>query len=201
MPLRRPPDRERDGSVVTAMDGVAMDEAAVTVRDAVDADMAAVQAIYAHHVLTGLGSFEETPPDLAEMMARRRGVLDRGLPYLVAEADGAVRGFAYAGPFRPRPAYRYVLENSVYVAADAVGRGIGRSLLRILIERCTAAGYRQMIAVIGDAGNRGSIGLHTAAGFRRVGHLPSAGFKFGRWVDLVIMQRALGPGDGTLPGG
>jgi phosphinothricin acetyltransferase len=174
--------------------------ASVTVRDAADADMAAVQAIYAHHVVHGLGSFEEAPPDLAEMAARRRAVMDKGLPYLVAEEGGAIRGYAYAGPFRPRPAYRYALENSVYVAPDAMGRGIGRLLLQILVERCAALGYRQMIAVIGHAGNDGSIGLHAALGFRRVAHLPSVGFKFGRWVDLVIMQRALGQGDDTFPG-
>ena len=181
----------------TLLDGAA--KPAVIVRDATDADMAAIQAIYAHHVIHGLGSFEETPPDLGEMAGRRQAVLDHGLPYLLAEEDGAVRGYAYAGPFRPRRAYRYALENSVYVAPDAMGRGIGRRLLQVLVERCTATGYRQMIAVIGHSGNQGSIGLHAAAGFHQVGHLPSVGFKLGRWVDLVIMQRSLGPGDSTLP--
>lgn len=169
------------------------------IRDAVEADMADVQAIYAHHVIHGLGSFEEVPPDTGEMIARRRAVIDRGLPYLVAEEQGKVLGYAYAAPFRPRPAYRYALENSVYVAPAAIRRGVGRQLLQELIERCSALDYRQMIAVIGHAGNRESIGLHAAVGFRQVAHLPSVGFKLGRWVDLIIMQRALGPGDDLPP--
>ena len=184
---------------MTSVDRAAAAPESVVVRDAADGDMVAVQTIYAHHVLHGLGSFEERPPDLEELMGRRRALLDRGLPYLVAEAGGAICGYAYAGQFRPRPAYRFALEDSVYVAPEALRRGIGRRLLRVLVDRCTALGYRQMIAVIGDSGNHGSIGLHVAAGFHRVAILPSMGFKFGRWVDLVIMQRALGAGGDTLP--
>jgi len=177
------------------------DTEAVLVRDAADGDMAAVQAIYAAHVSGGLASFEETPPDVAEMARRRAAVLELGLPYRVAEWDGAVKGFAYAGPYRNRPAYRYSLENSVYVAADALGRGLGRRLLGDLIERCTALGYRQMVAVIGDSANEASITLHARLGFETAGVQKSIGFKFGRWVDSVIMQRPLGEGDRTLPAG
>ena len=173
--------------------------ASPTVRDSVDGDVPAIQAIYAHHVLHGLASFEEVPPDAAEIARRRGDVLARGLPYLVAELDGAVVGYAYASPFRTRVAYRYSLENSVYVAAGLVGRGVGRALLTVLIPRCEAAGYRQMVAVIGDSANDASIRLHAAFGFERVGLLPAVGFKFGRWVDSVLMQRPLGPGEGTPP--
>ena len=163
-------------------------------------DLPAIREIYAHHVLHGLASFEITPPDLAELARRRDDVLARGLPHLVAVRDGQVSGYAYAAPYRPRPAYRYTVEDSVYVAPDQVGRGVGRALLGRMIELCEAAGYRQMVAVIGDRGNGPSIGLHAALGFAQVGLLPSVGLKFGRWVDIVIMQRALGPGDGDLPG-
>jgi phosphinothricin acetyltransferase len=173
--------------------------ATIAVRDATDDDMAAVLAIYAHHVMHGLASFEIEPPDLAEMTRRRRAIVERGLPYRVATVDGRVAGYAYAGPYRLRPAYRFILEDSVYVAPDATGRGLGRRLLADLIERCAALGYRQMVAVIGDSGNRPSIGLHERLGFARVGVIRSAGFKFGRWVDSVLMQRALGEGDSTLP--
>lgn len=172
---------------------------AMTVRDAADADLAAVQAIYAHFVLHGLASFEEVPPSTAEIARRREAVRALGLPYLVAEAEGRVLGFAYAGPYRPRPAYRYTVEDSVYVAPDAGGRGAGRALLATLIRRCEAAGFRQMVAVIGDSGNAASIGLHRALGFETAGVLRSVGFKFGRWVDSVLMQRRLGPGDAGLP--
>src|SRR5690606_23868421 len=147
--------------------------------------------IYAHHVTHGLASFEEVPPDLPEIGQRREAVLAQGLPWLTAEMDGAVVGYAYATPYRTRSAYRYALENSVYVAPDQARRGIGRALLARLITLCEAGGYRQMIAVIGDSANRASIGLHEALGFRRVGLLPAVGFKFGRWVDIVIMQRPL----------
>jgi len=186
---------------VTSVDRAAAAPGSVVVRDAADGDMVAVQTIYAHHVLHGLGSFEEHPPDLDEMLVRRQALLDRGLPYIVADAGGVICGYAYAGQFRPRPAYRYALEDSVYVAPDTLRRGVGRRLLRVLVDRCTDLGYRQMIAVIGDSGNHGSIGLHAAAGFRRAAILPSMGFKFGRWVDLVIMRRALGAGGDTLPEG
>ncbi len=169
-------------------------------RTAEAADLPAIQVIYSHHVLHGLGSFEETPPSLEEMTRRWRSVVDAGLPYLVCAVEGAVVGFAYAGPYRPRPAYRYSVEDSVYVAADRGRHGYGRRLVSALIERCTTMGYRQMLAVIGDRDNHGSIGLHTSLGFREVGHMPSVGFKFGRWVDVVVMQRALGDGDRTPPG-
>jgi phosphinothricin acetyltransferase len=176
--------------------------AGLTVRAAEADDVPAIQAIYAHHVLHGIASFEEEPPDHAEMSRRRADVLARGLPYLVAEdrpGSGAILGFAYAGPYRARPAYRYALEDSVYVLPGKGGRGIGSALLGALIERCAALGYRQMIAVIGDSANASSIRLHARHGFRNVGVLASVGFKHGRWVDSVFMQRALGPGDETLP--
>ncbi|HET6519787.1 MAG TPA: GNAT family N-acetyltransferase [Geminicoccaceae bacterium] len=171
------------------------------IRPSSDADLPAIRAIYAHHVLYGLASFEEVPPDVAELARRRAEVLARGLPHLVAEgADGRVLGYAYAGPYRPRPAYRYTVEDSVYVAPDQTGRGVGRALLARLIALCEAAGYRQMLAVIGDSGNAPSIGLHAALGFGWVALLPSVGFKLGRWVDVVVMQRPLGSGGETLPG-
>ena len=172
---------------------------APSIRDSTEADLAAIQAIYAHHVLHGLASFEETPPTLEEMTARRNALAERDLPHIVAEVDGRVAGYAYAGPYRTRPAYRHSLENSVYVDPDMTRRGIGRALLEVLIERCTALGYRQMIAIIGDSDNHPSIDLHLDLGFERAAVLRSIGFKFGRWVDSVILQRALGPGDETLP--
>lgn len=174
--------------------------ATIRVRDSRDDDMAAVQAIYAHHVLNGFGSFEEEPPALDDLKARRAGVLAAGLPWLVAEIDGRIAGYAYAGPFRPRAAYRFAVEDSVYIAPDFTRRGVGQALLSELIARCEAGPWRQMLAVIGDSGNHGSVGLHRALGFSPVGTFASVGFKFGRWVDVVLMQRPLGPGDGTLPG-
>ena len=170
-----------------------------SVRASRSEDIPAIRAIYAHHVLHGLASFELSPPDVHEIARRRTEVLARGLPYLVAEAGGQLAGYAYAAPYRERPGYRFVLEDSVYIHPDYVGRGIGRALLDVLIETCTSAGYRQLIAVIGDSGNAGSIGLHAACGFVRTGMLPSVGFKFGRWVDSVLMQKELGEGDRTLP--
>jgi len=172
---------------------------AASVRDAVDADMAAVAAIYAHHVRTGLATFEETPPSEAEIAERWRGVLAQGLPYLVAELDGAVCGFAYAAPYRARSAYRYSVEDSIYVAPDKNGRGIGGALLAALIPRCATADKRLMVAVIGDSANVASIGVHAKAGFRVAGVLPAVGYKLGRWVDSVIMVRPLGDGDRTPP--
>lgn len=163
-------------------------------------DLAAITRIYGHHVLNGSGTFEEEPPSIAEMGRRRDDVRTRGLPHLVAERDGQVLGFAYAAPYRLRSAYRFTLEDSVYVTEDQRRTGIGRALLAKLIEDCSAQGYRQMIAVIGDSGNTGSIGLHGALGFRHAGTLHAAGFKLGRWVDSVLMQRALGQGDSTPPG-
>jgi L-amino acid N-acyltransferase YncA len=168
-------------------------------RAAAAADLPAITAIYAHHVLHGTGSFELEPPDQAEMRRRREEVLDRGLPYLVAVREEVIVGFAYAGAYRPRPAYRFTVEDSIYVRADCSGQGIGRRLLDALIEACEQKGARQMIAVIGDAANSGSIRVHAAAGFSRGGLLPGLGWKFGRWLDVVLMQRALGPGD-TQPG-
>jgi phosphinothricin acetyltransferase len=164
---------------------------APVVRDATDADLTAIAAIYGHHVRHGLASFEEEAPPVAEMARRRHDVIARGLPYLVAQRDGRIVGYAYCGPYRARPAYRHSVENSVYVAPDAVGGGIGRALLGALIARASAAGARQMVAVIGDSANAASIGLHAAMGFRQVGVLQDVGFKFGRWVDSVLMQRAL----------
>lgn len=170
------------------------------VRVAAPEELPEIQAIYAHHVTHGLGSFEETPPSLDEMIRRRRAIAEAGLPYLVCVAEGAVAGFAYAGPYRPRPAYRYSVEDSVYVAPGYLRRGCGRRLLSALIDRCATLGYRQMLAVIGDRDNHGSAGLHRSLGFREVGHLPAVGFKHGRWVDVVVMQRALGDGDRNNPG-
>lgn len=172
---------------------------AVTLRDARIGDAAAIQAIYAKHVLTGLASFEEDPPDTTEMARRMHLIQARALPYIVAERNGRIGGYAYASPFRDRSAYRYTVEDSVYVAKDALRQGLGRALLSAVIERCTAAGYRQMIAVIGDSANQSSIGLHRHLGFELVGTMPAVGFKFGRWVDGVRMQRALGPGATTPP--
>lgn len=175
---------------------------AVTVRPAIAADVPAIQAIYAHHVLQGIASFEEQPPDRAEMQRRLKDVQARGLPYLVASErpdGGAILGFSYAAPYRTRPAYRYALEDSVYVLPGRDGQGIGSALLEQLIRRCEGLGYRQMIAVIGDSANHGSIRLHARHGFRECGLLTSVGFKHGRWIDSVFMQRALGPGDSTLP--
>lgn len=171
----------------------------ITVRDATEADMAAVAAIYTHYVLHARATFEETPPTVAELIGRRAAVLALGLPYLVAVEQGTVVGYSYATSYRPRPAYRNTVENSVYVALGEHGKGIGRILLRTLIERCAAGGWRQMIAVIGDSANAGSIGLHRSLGFEPVGVLRSVGFKLGCWVDTVQMQLAMGDGDTTPP--
>lgn len=169
------------------------------VRDSVEGDMAAIHGIYAHHVLHGLASFEEVPPPAEDLLVRRAAVRAAGLPHLVAEVDGRVVGYSYAGAYRPRPAYRHTVENSVYVAADEAGRGIGSALLSALIVRCEAGPWRQMVAVIGDSGNAASIALHRRHGFREAGRLESVGFKLGRWVDSVLMQRPLGPGDAAPP--
>ena len=177
------------------------EQALTTVRNAKSADMVSIQAIYAFHVSNGLGSFEEVVPDLGEMTRRWREILDRHYPYLVAERDGRIVGYAYVGSFRPRSAYRHTVEDSIYIAPDAQRLSVGRLLLTELIDRCTALGYRQMVAVIGDSGNIGSINLHLALGFSHAGVLTACGFKFGRWVDSVLMQRALGPGDSSLPPG
>jgi len=170
------------------------------IRDATDADLAAITAIYGHAVHHGLASFETEPPDEAEMARRRLAVVSLGLPYLVAELPGAgVVGYAYAGPYRPRPAYRFSLENSIYIAPDRQGAGIGGALLPALIARSEALGYRQMIAVIGDSANHASIRLHARCGFVHVGVLQSVGWKHGQWLDTVLMTRALGPGAALPP--
>lgn len=171
----------------------------MAVRPATAGDLPAIHSIYAHHVLHGLATFEEEPPSLEELERRFGDVTARALPYLLAETDGVIAGYGYCAPYRSRSAYRYTLEDSVYVRHDMTGRGVGRRLLEEVIRRCEGLGYRQIIAVIGDSANAGSIGVHAACGFLRVGTLRSAGFKFGRWVDSVFMQRPLGPGDATRP--
>lgn len=174
--------------------------AAVLIRPSRADDLGAIAAIYAHAVLHGTGTFELEPPSADEMAKRRDDVLARGLPWLVAESDGEVRGYAYANWFRPRPAYRYCVEDSIYLHPDTRRQGLGRLLLAELIARCTAAGATQMLAVIGDADNAGSIAVHRACGFDDTGRLRAAGWKFGRWLDVVLMQRALGLGDRGTPG-
>ena len=171
----------------------------IIIRDSRPDDVSDIQRIYAHHVQTGTASFEEVAPDVDTIAQRRQDVLDAGAPYIVAQLNGVVHGYAYATGFRPRSAYRYTAEDSIYVDPQATGMGIGSQLLGALIERCTELGFRQMVAVIGGAQNIASINLHKRHGFDQVGHLKSTGFKFGAWVDTVIMQRALGPGDETLP--
>lgn len=173
----------------------------VEIRDATDDDMAAVQSIYAFYVSRTAASFEEEVPSVEEMKERRAAVVARGLPFLVAVEEGEVLGYTYAGPFRQRSAYRYTVEDSIYVAPFVVRRGIGKVLLGALIERCMALGYRQMIAVIGDSANQGSIAVHRALGFGQEGVLRGVGLKFGRWVDVVIMHRTLGGDDRPLPDG
>ena len=172
------------------------------IRGATERDAAAVAAIYGHHVLHGFGTFEEVPPSKAEIAARIAGVRKLGLPYLVAEDDeGRVLGFAYASAFRPRPAYRYTAEESVYIHPELVGRGIGKALVAEVIRICEAMGLRQLVAVIGDSGNAASRGLHRSLGFTEIGVGRAFGHKHGRWVDIVQMQRALGPGADTEPSG
>ena len=177
------------------------DTAIVRIRASHDGDVAAITAIYRHHVLHGTGTFEIDPPTETEMASRRADVLGRGLPYLVAEdaGSGGVLGFAYCNWFKPRPAYRYSAEDSIYVAADCPRRGIGQQLLSALCTQAEAAGVRQMLAVIGDSDNAGSIGVHTRCGFEPVGVLKSCGWKMGRWLDVVMMQKALGAGAQTPP--
>ena len=170
------------------------------VRASTDADVARCAEIYGHHVLHGTASFEVEPPSVEEMRKRRASVLDLGLPHLVAEVEGRVLGYAYAANWRPRPAYKFSVEDSIYIDHEAVGRGVGKALLPVLIEQCTALGKRQMVAVIGDSAQTPSIRLHQGCGFEMVGTIKSIGFKFGRWLDSVLMQRALGPGDSTPPG-
>src|SRR4051812_9666906 len=169
------------------------------VRSATEADLPSIAKIYGHAVRYGTATFELTPPDLAEMTRRFGTLMDGGFPYFIAALDGRVVGYAYAGPYRPRPAYRFTVENSVYLQPAIHRRGIGRLLLERLIAECESRGYRQMIAVIGDSANAGSIGVHTRAGFQMVGTHPNVGLKFGRWLDTVMMQRTLGEGATTVP--
>lgn len=169
----------------------------ILIRNSTTEDIAEIQKIYAHHVLTGTASFELDPPGVDEMSARRDDVLKNGFPYLTATRDGKLVGYAYVNLFRTRPAYRFTVENSIYLSADHIGQGVGKKLLAELIQRCEAVGSRQMVAVIGDSANTASIGLHASMGFRFAGVLRSSGWKFGRWLDTVTMQRDLGPGDST----
>jgi L-amino acid N-acyltransferase YncA len=165
--------------------------AATVIREAAPADFDAISRIYAHYVLHALATFEETPPSVDDMRARHASIVDARLPYVVAELDGEVAGYAYASAYRARSAYRHTLEDSVYVADGFGGRGIGLALLTALIERCERGPWRQMIAVIGNSGNAGSIALHARLGFEHVGVLRKVGFKHGQWVDTVLMQRSL----------
>ncbi|MDB5871708.1 MAG: hypothetical protein JWQ07_1150 [Ramlibacter sp.] len=171
-----------------------------TIRPSTDADLPAITAIYSHHVLHGTGTFETTPPTEAEMAGRRDDVLAKGLPWLVAEEGGQVQGYAYCQWFKPRPAYRFSAEDSIYLHPDAAGKGLGKLLLAELEKQAKAAGIRKLIAVIGDSNNGGSVGVHRALGFAPVGVLKSCGWKFGRWLDVVLMDKALGEGDSTPPG-
>lgn len=171
----------------------------VTVRPAVLADIPAITRIYTHAVDYGTASFELTAPDEGEMTRRFNELTTGGFPYLVAVIDGAVVGYAYAGPYRARPAYRFTVENSVYVAHDSHRRGVGKALLEALIEASTEKGFRLMVAVIGDSNQAASIGLHEAAGFKHAGVFENIGYKFDRWLDSVLMQRALGPGASKPP--
>jgi phosphinothricin acetyltransferase len=172
---------------------------ALLIRPSDDDDLPAITAIYDEAVRTGTASFELEAPDRTEMARRRQAVLQAKLPWLTAERAGSVVGYAYAGPFRPRPAYRFCVENSIYVDAAARGQGVGALLLAELIARCEAWGARQMVAVIGDSANAGSIAVHAAAGFRPAGPVDQVGWKFGRWLDVVFMQRALGRGGSAAP--
>ncbi len=169
------------------------------IRPAEAADLPAITDIYEHAVRYGTATFELIPPDLAEMRRRFQALMDGGYPYFVASLDGRVVGYAYAGAYRPRPAYRFTVENSIYLHPAMHRRGIGLQLLRRLILESEARGYRQMIAVIGDSANAGSIGVHTRTGFKLIGTHPHVGFKFGRWLDTVMMQRGLGEGAATIP--
>ncbi len=169
------------------------------IRPSRDEDLPAITAIYTHHVLYSTGTFETEPPSVADMAARRADVLSKGLPYLVAEQDGAIAGFAYGNWFKPRPAYRYSVEDSIYLAPDLHRQGLGRALLAELLARCEAVGVRKVMAVVGDSANAGSVGVHRALGFTQVGTIESCGWKFGAWRDIVIMQKTLGPGDTQPP--
>lgn len=171
----------------------------LTIRPSRDEDVAAIAAIYAHHVLHGTGTFETDPPSPADMASRRADVLSKQLPYLVAERGGQVLGFAYCNWFKPRPAYRFSAEDSIYLAEAARGQGVGSQLLAALSQAAEAAGVRKLIAVIGDSANAGSVGVHRAQGFTQVGVLKDCGWKFGQWLDVVLMEKSLGAGSTTAP--
>lgn len=172
-----------------------------TIRPSNDADLAAVTRIYAHHVLNGTGTFETSPPSEDDMRARRADVLGKNLPWLVLELDGEVAGFAYGNWFKPRPAYRFSVEDSIYLSSDATGKGLGKLLMNELLAQLERRGVRKVMAVIGDSANAGSIGVHKAAGFEPVGVVEACGWKFGRWLDIVLMQKTLGAGSSTPPEG
>lgn len=169
------------------------------IRPSADSDLDAITRIYGHHVLHGTGTFETTPPAVQDMAARRADVLSKGLPWLVVEEGDQVLGFAYGNWFKPRPAYRFSVEDSIYMAPEAAGKGMGRALLAELMAAFERAGARKVMAVIGDSANAGSIGIHKALGFEHVGVVQSCGWKFDRWLDIVLMQKSLGPGDNTPP--
>jgi phosphinothricin acetyltransferase len=174
-----------------------MNHPAFTIRPSEEKDVLQIQSIYAHHVLTGTASFEITPPDISEMLARRSVIVAKGLPYLVAVRGDEVLGYAYATVYRPRPAYRFTVEDSVYIREGIHGKGIGKALLQAVIDHCTACGYRQMLAVIGDS-SAPSVALHQSLGFELAGTFKAFGFKFGAWRDTAMMQRQLGEGSSTL---
>ena len=169
------------------------------IRPSTDTDLPAITAIYAHHVLTGTGTFEVDPPSLDDMQGRRADVLAKGLPWLVAVENSQVIGYAYCNWFKPRPAYRFSAEDSIYLSPEAAGKGIGSTLLAELLAQAQRAGVRKLIAVIGDSANAGSIAVHKAAGFQPVGVLKSCGWKFDQWLDVVLMDKALGEADLTAP--
>ena len=169
------------------------------IRPSQDADITGITAIYAHHVLNSTGTFETDPPSAEDMTSRRADVLGKGLPYLVAVDKGSIVGFAYGNWFKPRPAYRYSVEDSIYLAPGQQGTGLGRALLAELLARCEAVGIRKMMAIVGDSANAASVGVHLALGFEQVGKIDACGWKFGAWRDIVIMQKTLGLGDGQPP--
>jgi L-amino acid N-acyltransferase YncA len=169
------------------------------IREAVEGDISEIQAIYAHHVLHGTGTFEEIPPSVEEMQARWRNVTSKGCAWIVSAGTAGVAGYGYYQQIRDRSAYRFTAEDSIYVREDVRGQGVGKALVVALLQAATEAGYRQMIAIIGDSENIGSIGVHTSLGFRKVGVMHATGLKFGRWLDTVYMQRALGSGDADVP--
>lgn len=169
------------------------------IRPSREEDLDAITRIYGHHVLHGTGTFETTPPSVADMTTRRADVLAKGLPWLVVEDGGEVLGFAYGNWFKPRPAYRFSVEDSIYMAPEAAGKGLGRALLAELLAALERTGVRKVMAVIGDSANAGSIGVHRALGFQPAGVISSCGWKFDRWLDIVLMQKSLGAGDSTPP--